>query len=64
MLALKVGAAIVLLAGLIWVLVLQESQPFLRRLALGIVGLAIVLALFAFVVSLRCDLGWLPADEC
>lgn len=64
MLALKVAGALVLLAALIWVLVVQPSQPVVRRIGLAVIGLAILIGLFAFVVSIRCDLGWLPADEC
>lgn len=64
MLALKVAGALVLLVGLIWVLIVQPSQPLLRRIGLALIGLVMVAGLFVFVVSIRCDLGWLPTDEC
>ena len=64
MLVLKVGLSIVLAGGLVWVLILQETTSALRRIVLCVVGLVILSALFVLVVSVRCDLGWLPADEC
>ncbi len=64
MLGIKVALSIALTGGLVWVMILQSSRSVVRRIALAVVGLVILFALFALVVSVRCDLGWLPADEC
>ena len=51
-------------ALVIWLMVKQNHAPFLTRLGIALLGVIVVVAVFALVVSARCDLGWLPPEEC
>lgn len=42
----------------------QDGAPVGARIAYAVLGIVVLVFVFAFVVSARCDMGWLPADDC
>lgn len=51
-------------ALILWLMLKQNGAPFAHRIGYAILGILVLLLVFALVVSGRCDMGWLPADEC
>jgi hypothetical protein len=49
---------------ILWLMFKQYGAPLGARLAYALLGILVLLLVFALVVSARCDMGWLPADEC
>lgn len=51
-------------ALILWLMFKQDGAPLGARFAYAVLGILVLLLVFALVVSARCDMGWLPADEC
>lgn len=49
---------------ILWLMFKQDGAPLGARLAYAALGILCLLLVFALVVSARCDMGWLPPDEC
>lgn len=60
----KVVAAAGCVLAIAWVCWMQYRLAFWKRLAVTLLGVALLFPTFVLVVSVRCDLADLPADEC
>jgi uncharacterized membrane protein YqjE len=61
---LKAIGALGLAVVIAWLMWIQPRYSTLRRVGIAVIALALLLPTFALTVSVRCDLGQLPDDEC
>lgn len=61
---LKALGALCLASLIVWLMWIQQRYSMLRRLGIAIIAIVLLIPTFALTVSVRCDLGQLPEDEC